>query len=94
MAVHNRQPAEIGDFLTDKPSFSTIPGFHSYLVTNTQNWKKHGHGHRFQRFYPQRMNTGVIERDLQKPTKKILEEAMPGHLIAEAQLVGTYQKGE
>lgn len=32
--------------------------------------------------------------DLQKPTKKILEEAMLGHIIAEAQLVGTYQKGQ
>jgi Raf kinase inhibitor-like YbhB/YbcL family protein len=32
--------------------------------------------------------------DLEKPNKKKLEQAMQGHIIAEAQLVGTYQKGD
>ena len=36
----------------------------------------------------------LVLPDLQKPTKKILEQAMAGHIIAEAQLVGTYQKGQ
>jgi Raf kinase inhibitor-like YbhB/YbcL family protein len=31
--------------------------------------------------------------DLKQPTKAKLEEAMKGHIIREAQLVGTYQKG-
>lgn len=31
--------------------------------------------------------------DLGKPRKADLEQAMKGHVIAEAQLVGTYQKG-
>lgn len=31
--------------------------------------------------------------DLGKPDKKALEAAMQGHVLAEAQLVGTYQKG-
>jgi hypothetical protein len=31
--------------------------------------------------------------DLGKPRKADLEKAMKGHVIAEAQLVGTYQKG-
>ena len=31
--------------------------------------------------------------DLGEPTKKELEEAMEGHIIARAELMGTYQKG-
>jgi hypothetical protein len=31
--------------------------------------------------------------DLKKPTKAGLERAMKGHTVAEAQLIGTYQKG-
>jgi hypothetical protein len=31
--------------------------------------------------------------DLKKPTKAQLLEAMKGHILAEAQLVGTYEKG-
>jgi Raf kinase inhibitor-like YbhB/YbcL family protein len=31
--------------------------------------------------------------DLGKPHKQDVEKAMKGHVIAEAQLVGTYQKG-
>ncbi len=32
--------------------------------------------------------------DLHQPTKAALEQAMRGHVLAEAQLVGTYQKGD
>ena len=32
--------------------------------------------------------------DLHEPTKAQLEAAMQRHVIAEAQLVGTYQKGD
>ena len=32
--------------------------------------------------------------DLQEPNKAALEKAMKGHVIAETQLVGTYQKGK
>jgi hypothetical protein len=31
--------------------------------------------------------------DLGRPTKAVLEQAMRGHVLAEAQLVGTYQRG-
>jgi Raf kinase inhibitor-like YbhB/YbcL family protein len=34
----------------------------------------------------------VVLPDLKKPTKKTLEQAIKGHIVAEAQLVGTYQK--
>jgi hypothetical protein len=30
--------------------------------------------------------------DLRKPTKPVLEKAMAGHVLAQAQLMGTYQK--
>jgi Raf kinase inhibitor-like YbhB/YbcL family protein len=32
--------------------------------------------------------------DLKKPTKAALEKAMKGHVIAETQLIGTYEKGK
>jgi len=35
----------------------------------------------------------VVLPDLKIPTKSALELAMKGHVIAEAQLIGTYQKG-
>ncbi len=35
----------------------------------------------------------VVLPDLHKPTKQRLEQAMQGHIIAQAQLVGTYHKG-
>lgn len=35
----------------------------------------------------------VVLADLQRPTKDKLEEAMKGHIVGEAQLIGTYQKG-
>ena len=36
----------------------------------------------------------LVLPDLGTPTKKALEQAMQGHIIAEAQLIGTYQKGQ
>jgi Raf kinase inhibitor-like YbhB/YbcL family protein len=36
----------------------------------------------------------VVLPDLGRPTKAALERAMKGHVLAEAQLVGTYQKGQ
>jgi len=34
----------------------------------------------------------AVLAELRKPTKADLEKAMPGHVLAEAQLVGTYEK--
>ena len=36
----------------------------------------------------------VVLPDLKHPDKKALENAMKGHIVAEARLVGTYQKGQ
>jgi Raf kinase inhibitor-like YbhB/YbcL family protein len=61
------------------------------------DWKRTGYGgpcpplgrHRyFHRLYA----LDVVLPDLGKPTKAALEKAMRGHVLAEAQLVGTYQR--
>lgn len=61
------------------------------------DWKKTGYGgpcppigkHRyFHKLYA----LDVVLPDLKKPTKAQLEQAMEGHVVAEAQLVGVYQK--
>lgn len=61
------------------------------------DWKRTGYGgpcppigrHRyFHKLYA--LNTTLP--DLRHPDKKQLEQAMHGHVVAEAQLIGTYQK--
>jgi Raf kinase inhibitor-like YbhB/YbcL family protein len=61
------------------------------------DWKRTGYGgpcppigrHRyFHKLYA----LDAVLGDLQTPTKAALEQAMKGHVLAEAQLVGTYQK--
>ena len=62
------------------------------------DWKRTGYGgpcppigrHRyFHKLYA----LDTVLPDLKQPTKAKLEEAMKGHILREAQLVGTYQKG-
>jgi Raf kinase inhibitor-like YbhB/YbcL family protein len=62
------------------------------------DWKRTGYGgpcppigrHRyFHKLYA----LDTVLPDLKQPTKSKLEEAMKGHVIGEAQLMGTYQKG-
>lgn len=62
------------------------------------DWKRIGYGgpcppigrHRyFHKLYA----LDTVLPDLKQPTKAKLEEAMKGHVIGEAQLMGTYQKG-
>ncbi len=62
------------------------------------DWKRTGYGgpcppigrHRyFHKLYA----LDVVLPDLKQPTKVQLEKSMKGHILAEAQLVGTYQKG-
>jgi len=63
------------------------------------DWKRTGYGgpcppigrHRyFHKLYA----LDVVLPDLHTPDKARLEQAMQGHIIAEGQLVGTYQKGD
>lgn len=62
------------------------------------DWKRTGYGgpcppigrHRyFHKLYA----LDAVLPDLRNPDKKALEQAMRGHIVAEAQLIGTYQKG-
>ena len=61
------------------------------------DWKRTGYGgpcppigrHRyFHKLYA----LDVVLADLHRPTKAALEKAMAGHVLAEAQLMGTYEK--
>lgn len=61
------------------------------------DWKRTGYGgpcppigrHRyFHKLYA----LDIVLPDLRQPTKVQLEQAMKGHILAEAQLMGTYQK--
>ncbi|UCF66858.1 MAG: YbhB/YbcL family Raf kinase inhibitor-like protein [Acidobacteriota bacterium] len=61
------------------------------------DWKRTGYGgpcppigrHRyFHKLYA----LDVVLEDLDRPTKTTLEQAMKGHVLAAAELVGTYQK--
>ena len=73
----------------------------SHLPPGTQeglnDWGRTGYGgpcppigrHRyFHKLYA----LDVVLKDLQRPTKAAVEQAMQGHVIAQAELVGTYQK--
>jgi hypothetical protein len=62
------------------------------------DWKRSGYGgpcppigrHRyFHKLYA----LDVVLPDLKTPVKSALEHAMKGHVLAEAQLVGTYERG-
>ena len=62
------------------------------------DWKRTGYGgpcppigrHRyFHKVYA----LDTLLPDLKKPSKAELEQAMKGHVIAEGQIIGTYQKG-
>jgi hypothetical protein len=66
-------------------------------IEGLNDWKRIGYGgpcppigrHRY--FFKLYALDCVLD-DLARPTKADLEDAMKGHVLAEAQLVGTYQK--
>lgn len=68
------------------------------VMEGLNDWRRTGYGgpcppigrHRyFHRLYA----LDVVLPELGQPTRKNLEQTMKGHIIVEAQLVGTYQKG-
>lgn len=82
--------------LDENASRGTLP---NGTVTGTNDWQKAEWGgpcppigrHRyFFKLYA--LDTALT--GLSTPTKKDLESAMQGHVLAEAQLMGTYQKGD
>ncbi|MDD5247688.1 MAG: YbhB/YbcL family Raf kinase inhibitor-like protein [Rhodocyclaceae bacterium] len=67
-------------------------------LEGVSDWRRTGYGgpcppigrHRyFHKLYA----LDTVLPDLGKPTKAQLEKAMAGHIVAQAELVGTYQKG-
>jgi Raf kinase inhibitor-like YbhB/YbcL family protein len=92
--VHNI-PAETGSL----PEGATKRGLPSAAVQGLNDWKRVGYGgpcppigrHRyFHKLYA--LDSALT--GLERPTKAQLLDAMKGHVLAEAQLVGTYQKGD
>jgi len=85
------------------PSASALPEGADALPAGTRegrnDWKRTRYGgpcppvgrHRyFHKLYALDVSLG----DLSEPTKAKLEQAMRGHVLAQAELVGTYQKGD
>jgi Raf kinase inhibitor-like YbhB/YbcL family protein len=77
-------------------SAKTLP---SGAKEGLNDWKRTGYGgpcppvgrHRyFHKLYA----LDAVLPDLKQPTKVKLEEAMKGHILSEAQLMGTYQKSK
>jgi len=67
-------------------------------LEGTNDWRKTGYGGPCppigrHRYFLKLYALDAMLPDLKKPTKAALEQAMKGHVVAEAQLVGTYQKG-
>ena len=90
--VYNLPPSThgLGEGTTDQ----TLP---AGAKSGLNDWKRTGYGgpcppigrHRyFHKLYA----LDVALPDLQQPTKARLEEAMRGHVLAQAELVGTYEK--
>ncbi len=62
------------------------------------DWKRTGYGGPCppigrHRYFHTLYALDVVLPDLKTPTRKALDQAMQGHIIAEAQFMGTYQKG-
>lgn len=68
-------------------------------LEGTNDWKRTGYGGPCppigrHRYFFKLYALGVILPDLGKPTKTKLEGAMKGHVLAETQIIGTYQKAK
>jgi Raf kinase inhibitor-like YbhB/YbcL family protein len=85
------------------PTSNGLPESAKTLPSGTKegvnDWKRTGYGgpcppigrHRyFHKLYA----LDTVLPDLRQPTKAKLEEAMKGHILSEAQLMGTYQKSK
>ena len=88
--------AKAADRLAESPRGSELP---AGTREGTNDWKRTGYGgpcppigrHRyFHKLYALDTTLG----DLGEPTKADVERAMKGHVLAEAVLMGTYQKGD
>ena len=92
--VLNNIPAEVSGLPEDEAK----RGLPARTLRGLNDWKRTGYGgpcppigrHRyFHKLYA----LDALLPDLDRPTKARLLSAMKGHVLAEVQLVGTYQKG-
>ena len=63
------------------------------------DWKRKGYGGPMppvgrHRYFHKLFALDVLLPDLGAPTKAQLEKAMAGHVLAKAELVGTYERGK
>jgi hypothetical protein len=68
-------------------------------LEGTNDWQRTGYGGPCppigrHRYFHKLFALNVVLDDLKEPTKDVLLAAMEGHVIAQAQIVGTYQKGQ
>ena len=84
--------------VTDLPEAVQPAALPAGTREGVNDWKRTGYGgpcppigrHRyFHKLYA----LDVVLPDLRRPSKAVLEKAMEGHVLAQAVLVGTYQKG-
>ena len=90
--LYNIPPTQKG--LTEAMDTQNLP---QGALEGTNNWQRTGYGgpcppigrHRyFHKLYA----LDTLLADLHKPSKKNLEQAMRGHILAQAELIGTYQR--
>jgi Raf kinase inhibitor-like YbhB/YbcL family protein len=68
-------------------------------LEGTNDWQRTGYGGPCppigrHRYFHKLFALDVVLEDLKEPSKNELLAAMEGHVIAQAQIVGTYQKGQ
>ena len=90
--LYNRPPAAAG--LPEGVAPAALP---AGTREGLNDWKRTGYGgpcppigrHRyFHKLYA----LDTLLPDLERPTKVLLEKALQGHVLAQAELIGTYQK--
>jgi Raf kinase inhibitor-like YbhB/YbcL family protein len=84
-------PADIGGLTEDVGTLpaGTLEGFNDFKRTA---WGGPCPPIGRHRYFHKLYALDVVLPDLKHPTKTVLEKAMAGHVLAEAQLMGTYQK--
>lgn len=92
--LYNIPPSAVG-----LPEAVTVSALPAGTLQGKNDWRRTGYGgpcppigrHRyFHKLYA----LDTVLPDLKAPTKAALEKAMRGHVIAQTELVGTYQKGK
>ncbi|MGD9007494.1 MAG: YbhB/YbcL family Raf kinase inhibitor-like protein [Desulfobacteraceae bacterium] len=88
-------PVDCGG-LKEGTTFGDLP---PGTLEGTNDWQRTGYGGPCppigrHRYFHKLFALNVVLDDLKEPTKDVLLAAMEGHVIAQAQIVGTYQKGQ